>query len=193
MRRAAFQNWLNTSTGHQAAYNLDLGLTALTPWSSAEAWQVGGENLFRHKDAYYFLPSEDEWYKAAYHKNDGVTANYWDYPTSSNGIPDGLDFSGDAAFDAVFNQGFNQNQPNTVTNVGVASPYGTFGQGGNVWEWTESNYGGINSEDEGRADRGSDWSFGEDILRSLLRNNADPSAYNGSKPVSRYTDNPPSV
>lgn len=41
----------------------------------------------RHKDAYYFLPSEDEWNKAAYHQNDGVTANYWDYATGSNSIP----------------------------------------------------------------------------------------------------------
>jgi hypothetical protein len=46
-------------------------VTALTLWSSAQAWQVGGQNLYRHKDAYYFLPSEDEWYKAAFHKNDG--------------------------------------------------------------------------------------------------------------------------
>ena len=55
---AAFVNWLNTSEGHQAAYDLtwtgsswSMGL-----WSSADAWQKGGENLFRHKDAYYFLP-----------------------------------------------------------------------------------------------------------------------------------------
>lgn len=29
-------------------------------------------NLYRHKKAVYFLPSDDEWDKAAYHKNDGV-------------------------------------------------------------------------------------------------------------------------
>jgi len=55
---AAFVNWLNTSTGHHVAYQLDPGNTTLTLWSSAEAWQVGGENLYRHKDSYYFLPSE---------------------------------------------------------------------------------------------------------------------------------------
>ena len=76
-------NWLNTSTGHHAAYQLDIELTTLTPWASVDAWQLGGENLYRHKDAYYFLPNEDEWYKAAYHKNDGVTANYWDYATGA--------------------------------------------------------------------------------------------------------------
>ncbi len=62
---AAFVNFLNTSTGHQAAYQINAGVTALTLWSSGDAWQLDGENLYRHKDAYYFLPSEDEWYKAA--------------------------------------------------------------------------------------------------------------------------------
>ena len=32
-------------------------------------------------DAKYWIPTENEWYKAAYHKNDGVTGNYFDYPT----------------------------------------------------------------------------------------------------------------
>ncbi len=57
---AAFVNFLNTSTGHQAAYQLDGTNTALTLWTSGQAWQAGGQNLYRHKDAYYFLPSENE-------------------------------------------------------------------------------------------------------------------------------------
>src|SRR4029079_10966402 len=99
---AAFVNWLNTSTGHQAAYQLNANATALTLWSSAQAWQAGGENLYRHKDAYYFLPSEDEWYKAAYHKSDGLTANYWDYATGSNSIPTAVSGGTDSGT-AVFN------------------------------------------------------------------------------------------
>jgi len=55
----------------------------------------GGENLYRHKDAYYFLPSENEWSKAAYHQNDGVTANYRDYATGNNTIPTAV--SGEAS------------------------------------------------------------------------------------------------
>ena len=65
---ARFVNWLNTSQGHQAAYNFtttDNVNEHITLWSSEEAWQLGGENLFRHKDAYYFLPNTDELYKAA--------------------------------------------------------------------------------------------------------------------------------
>ena len=58
-------------------------------WNSTEAWQVGGQNLYRHKDAYYFLASEDEWYKAAFHKNDGVMANYWLYATNPDACVNG--------------------------------------------------------------------------------------------------------
>ena len=41
----------------------------------------------RNADAKYWIPTENEWYKAAYHKNDGVTGNYCDYPTSSDSVP----------------------------------------------------------------------------------------------------------
>jgi formylglycine-generating enzyme required for sulfatase activity len=179
---AAFVNFLNTSTGHQAAYNLSqippdfAGNTwSLTLWSSAQAWQTDGQNLYRHKDAFYFLPSEDEWYKAAYHKNDGATANYWDYATGSNSVPDGIDFNGDTAFDAVFVQGFDQGQPNAVTNVGVASPYGTFGQNGNIWEWTESDHAAPNDEPVGfRNARGGNWAYPIEPLASSFRGYNDP-------------------
>ena len=38
----------------------------------------------READWKWAIPTEDEWYKAAYHKNDGVTGNYFKYPTSSD-------------------------------------------------------------------------------------------------------------
>ena len=62
---ARFGNWLNTSRGYQAAYLFTTsGVNDnISPWSSVRA---SGANLFRHKNAHYFLPSLDEWYKAAY-------------------------------------------------------------------------------------------------------------------------------
>jgi formylglycine-generating enzyme len=165
---AAFVNFLNMSTGHQAAYQLDDGLTTLTPWASVDAWQAGGQNLYRHKDAYYFLPSEDEWYKAAYHKNDGVTANYWDYATGSNSIP-GAVASGTTAGTAVYDQPFAQG-PADVNNDGGLSAYGTMGQNGNVWEWNESAYDGLNnSSSANRLIRGGYWGSYESRLRSSFR------------------------
>ena len=137
----------------------------------AASYRMGVDlNLFRHKDAYYFLPSEDEWYKSAYHKKDGVTANYWDYAMGSNNVPDGIDFAGDTVFDAVFRDGANNPQPNGVTNVGIASPYGTFGQNGNVWEWDESAFDRLNNiSSEDRAIRGGNWNNSGFNLRSSNR------------------------
>jgi hypothetical protein len=161
---AAFVNYLNTSTGHQAAYNLNGTATTMTLWSSAQAWQAGGENLFRHKDAYYFLPSEDEWYKAAFHKNDGATADYWDYATGSNSPPTAV-ASGTTAGTAVYNPA--ASSPAAVDNNGGLSPYGTRGQNGNVREWLESAIDGTNdSSSEVRRIRDGDWDYGELLLNS---------------------------
>ena len=68
-------------------------------WSSAEAWQLGGENLFRHKDAHYWLPSMDEWYKAAYY--DPTTETYFEYPTLDGSVPTAV-ASGTGPNTAVF-------------------------------------------------------------------------------------------
>lgn len=167
---AAFTNWLNTTTGHQPAYRLNAPLTALTLWSSAEAWQAGGENLYRNKDAYYFLPSEDEWYKAAFHQNNGVTADYWDYATGSNSASTAsIGGSGTAIY------AYATPSPMSVQISGGASDYDTIGQGGNVAEWLESAYDGINSTGtEGRTIRGGDWSTSSINLRSSSRSNFSP-------------------
>jgi hypothetical protein len=168
---ATFVNWLNTSTGHHAAYQYD-DQVGLTLWSSAQAWQLGGENLYRHKDAYYFLPSEDEWYKAAYHKNDGVTANYWDYATGSNSIPTAVT-GGTTSGTAVF--GVAGSMPTAVNNAGGLSPYGTMAQNGNVREWQESAFDGTNdSAFEFNVVRGGYFSIPEGGLRSSTRTEDPP-------------------
>ena len=172
---AAFVNWMNTSTGHPAAYDLNWTGADWTMnlWSSGQAWQAGGENLYRHKDAFYFLPSEDEWYKAAFHKNDGVTANYWDYATGSDSIPTAV-VNGTGAGTAVYNAV--TSSPADVDNNGGLSPYGTRGQNGNVWEWQESALSAPNdSSSEDRAIRGGRFDLPDAILRSSYRGPVDPS------------------
>lgn len=172
---AAFVNWLNTSRGHRAAYNLTWNGSAwsMMLWSSSEAWQTGGENLYRHKDARYFLPSEDEWYKAAHHQNNGVTADYWDYATGSNEVPTPVT-GGTAPGSAVYHQAF-ATGPADVNLSGGLSPYGTMGQNGNFWEWSESAFdGGNDAVAEPRALRGGNWFFTETVLRSSFRSNNDP-------------------
>jgi len=170
---AAFVNYLNTSTGHVAAYQLDSGATTLTLWSSAQAWQAGGENLYRNKDAYYFLPSENEYYKAAYYDpNKAGGAGYWLYATGSDAIPTAV-ASGTAAGTAAYNGV--ASQPAAVDQSGGLSPYGTRGQTGNVYEWQETAYDGLNdSSSENRAIRGGGWFDPESELRSSLRLDSDP-------------------
>ena len=43
--------------------------------------------MTRNAGATYFIPSENEWYKAAYYKGGGTNAGYWLYPTQSNTVP----------------------------------------------------------------------------------------------------------
>lgn len=149
LEAATFINWLNTSNGHQAAYNLDGG-GMFQPWSSAEAWQKGGENLFRHKSTVYFLPSMDEWYKAAYYDPDLGT--YGDYPTANGLVPTTV-ASGTATNTAVFDQSF-PTGPADITQAGGLSPYGTMGQGGNVFEWEETGFDLVNDSSSSSSFRG---------------------------------------
>jgi len=154
---AHFVNWLNTSQGSQAAYKFEN--ETFEPWDKEDAWQLGGENLFRHKDAKYFLPSEDEWYKAAYYDpklNDGK-GGYWDYATGSNEIPNAIP-SGIDAGTAVHSQS-ERTAPADITTAGGLSPYGTMAQNGNVSEYGESALDGSNnSHSEPRFLRGGNWS-----------------------------------
>lgn len=170
---AAFVNWLNTSTGKQAAYNLTFsGSWSMTLWSGADAWTAGGTNLYRHKDAFYFLPSENEWYKAAYYNPAG--SNYFLYPTASSSVPTAV-ASGTNAGTAVYNGV--AAVPAIVDSAGGLSPYGTMGQGGNVWEWTESASDGSNSSVfELRKIRGGVWYETEFLLRVSVGERLGPSS-----------------
>ena len=187
---AAFVNYLNTSTGKTAAYNLARNGSAWTMdlWSSADAWQLGGENLYRNKDAYYILPSDNEWYKAAYYNPFG--ANYFVYPTASNSTPtavasgntDTFLARGTAVYDQPFGLQFEggdfefgmggyyyyaNTEPAVVDHAGGLSALWTMGQGGNVYEWNESASDGSNSSgSENRAIRGGHWYSSENDLLS---------------------------
>jgi formylglycine-generating enzyme required for sulfatase activity len=138
---AQFVNWLNVSTNHQAAYKFTgtqgTGNYAFAPWTAAEA--AGGTNLYRHKDAYYFLPTEDEWSKAAYWngvsrqtfatklgenltQGSGVGGSGWNYMIGTDAGPSG-------AAVGPWNVGSGSQELN-----------GTRDMMGNVWEWMESPY-----------------------------------------------------
>ena len=64
---ARFVNWLNTDAGFAEAYKFTTGGANdnIALWTGADAG-FDASNPFRNSNAHYFLPSEDEWYKAAY-------------------------------------------------------------------------------------------------------------------------------
>jgi formylglycine-generating enzyme required for sulfatase activity len=165
---AAFVNFLNTDRGFTPAYDLSWNgdSWSMNMWTSADAWQLGGENLYRHKDAFYFLPSENEWYKAAYYQGGGTNAGYWNYPTQENTAPVAV-ASGILAGTAVYD---GQSAPAGVFANGGLSAYGIRGMGGNAAEWTESAWDGLNnSSNEDRTVRGGDWFGAADQLGSSYR------------------------
>ena len=76
---ARFVNWLNVSTGHSPAYKFTTNGTNdnLALWNVGDAG-YNASNRFRNANARYFLPDENEWYRAAYY--DPTAQVYWDFP-----------------------------------------------------------------------------------------------------------------
>ena len=152
---ARFTNWLHNGQGAGNTENGAYLLQGGTPIPS------NADVVTRRPNATWSLPTFDEWYKAAYHKNDGITGNYFDYPTATNATPfsdqppgtsspipaNTANFRLNDGLANGYNDGFavsgsNSQRPGTnyLTNVGAYttadSAYGTFDQAGNVWEWT---------------------------------------------------------
>ena len=89
------------------------------------------------------ITTEDEWYKAAYHKNNGNMGDYYIFPMSSDDPTSNVLTSPDPGNNANFyDGGFTIGGPYYRTEAGAfensGSPYDTFDQGGNVWEWNEA-------------------------------------------------------
>ncbi len=164
---ARFANWLTNGqpTGDQDASTTEDGSYCLKGATDNAGLlavaRIAEANRVQDKK-YYFIPSEDEWYKAAFHKNDGVTGNYFDYPTGSDDTPSNILDTTDPGNNANFYQGGYTIGVGICTQVGEfensESPYGTFDQGGNVSEWNEAIISSVpDSISPARATRGGSW------------------------------------
>ena len=173
---ARFSNWLNNgqpqthvenaTTTEEGAYSLDgdmtMGLETAVP--TAE-WR---------------LPTEDEWYKAAYYDptlNSG-SGGYWAYATKSNTVPGNVVGSGinQANYNryniySVTQSASYSSSQNYLTPVGAftnsASAYGTYDQAGDVWNWNNAVISGTS-----RCSRGGSARNGMDNVKAAYRNPA---------------------
>jgi formylglycine-generating enzyme required for sulfatase activity len=167
---AAFVNWINISSGNQAAYKLTYtsGRWSMSLWQSFDPG-YNSFNQYRNSLAKYFLPSEDEWYKAAYGMSNG--GGYSLYTTGSDLAPAGV-AGGTLPGTTVWG---GQVSPSDVMSAGGLSSYGTMAQGGNIWEMLEtakevSNNSDVNSL---RAMRGGDYS--DDLVPEWQLSTTSPS------------------
>ncbi len=128
-----FANWLGNGQGNG---DTEDGAYTLNGYNG-----TNGGAIQRNAGAKWALTSEDEWYKAAYYKGGGPNAGYWNYPTRSDEIP-GRDLDDTSGNNAnYYADGYLIGDPYYRTEVGEfqnsESPYGTFDQGGNLFEWNE--------------------------------------------------------
>jgi formylglycine-generating enzyme required for sulfatase activity len=165
---ARFANWMSngqptgapsSTTTENGAYNLTQGTF---PAKNSINPNTGAAPTF-------FVPTENEWYKAAYYSpiKGGVgSPGYWSFATQSNSAP-GNQVGGTANQANYFTgSGYSVTQSltpsasqNYLTDVGAfsgsASYYGTFDQSGNVSQWNDLSGAGGGT----RGWRGGSWNY----------------------------------
>jgi hypothetical protein len=143
---ARYCNWLTSGNTANGAYAVSNNF--VTAIDRASALGTYG--------TVYVLPTEDEWYKAAYFTGSG-------YSSYANGL-DSPPVKGVGAMYST----------NTVWSVGSGSPAeqnGTLNMMGNVWEWSESAADGTNNNvgAEALAFRGGAYNTSSGILSAANR------------------------
>jgi formylglycine-generating enzyme required for sulfatase activity len=142
---ARFTNWMSNGQGsgstESGAYTLLSG-------------QISGSAPAANPGESFRIPTENEWYKAAYHNGRvDSSSSYYTYATKSNVAPT---FSSNVT-STVANVANYNNAIGHATDVGSfsgsGSSYGTFDQSGNVDQWNDlSGTAGAN-----RGSRGGNW------------------------------------
>ncbi|TWT88535.1 Formylglycine-generating sulfatase enzyme [Pseudobythopirellula maris] len=131
---ARYANWLHNGKG---SGDTEDGAYSLAGGGGYLDFYVGVE---RNPGSRVAIPTMDEWYKAAFHDaGAGTSGLYFEYPTSSNSAPS-------AASPFIDPSGSNyQGVVGGFTDVGAyylaSSPYGTYDQAGNAFEWLETYWG----------------------------------------------------
>jgi len=153
---ARFANWMHNGQGsgstETGAYTLVGG-------------QMTGTAPARNPGAHFYIPTENQWYKAAYYKGGGTNGGYWAYATQSDtppantiggGANQANSLSASNLYSVTQSSSYSSGQ-NHLTDVGAftnsQSAYGIFDQTGNVWEWNDLD----GTAGSSRGVRGGSW------------------------------------
>ena len=170
---ARFANWMHNGQG---AGDTETGAYTLNG-------AAGGPAPAKNAGARYFIPTESEWYKAAYFSPilNGGAGGYYTYATQSNAFPGNT-------------VGSAPNQANWYTGIltdvgaysGSGSFYGTFDQNGNVEEWNDlTGTAGPTRLWRG----GANWDVGAGVMWGLSSSDRWPSWF-GSLPDPSFDSGP---
>jgi formylglycine-generating enzyme required for sulfatase activity len=166
---ARFANWMangqptgsqNSATTENGAYNVNGATSGVAPAKNVTNPNTGATPTF-------FIPSGDEWYKAAYYSptRNGGTGGYYLYATQSSTAPgnvlsttaNGANYYTGAGYSVTQSTSPPSSQ-NYLTDVGAFSGsgsfYGTFDQSGNAYQWNDLD----GTASSSRGIRGGAWS-----------------------------------
>jgi len=126
---ARFANWIQNGqpTGTQNNATTEDGAYRLNGATSHEALYT----VTRNANAAWFIPSENEWYKAAYYQpaaQGGDSDSYWLYPMKTNSLPYSVPPPGTAAPD-------NTRAGNFYYDDGVAKRLQRWSRGDGIDRW----------------------------------------------------------
>jgi formylglycine-generating enzyme required for sulfatase activity len=180
---ARFANWL-----HNGQPTAPEGITTTERGAYTLNGAMSGTGFTKQTGAKFWIPSESEWYKAAYYQpaaQGGDPDGYWFYATRSNAQPNSRNGSpsdpnsANYLYDDGIANGYNggyavtqspvySTTQNYLTGVGAfqaaSSYYGTFDQTGNVWEWNDAVISG-----SWRGVRGGGWNSTVSSIDSASR------------------------
>lgn len=162
-----FANWMNNGQGNA---DTETGSYTLLGGTAAPS---NGDSVTRNAGATIFLTSGDEWYKAAYYNP--ATSSYFDFPAGSNtqtvcATPSATANTANCGYPSVVGD---------LTSVGSypnsPSSYGTFDQGGNVFEFDEVMLSGGSREI-----RGGSFNSIPSVLAASIRFDSSPVGNEGA-------------